>query len=358
MLLRHHRFAFSFLISTLLLLPPVIAQEEETEYQKAERAWHEQKYSEALPYFRRDASENPQSMGAQDNLAKLYVNMKRYDDAAALYQRMASLAPDQKQAEDCRRMVRQLQELKLHGGTGGGSGSGGYGHAAGGTAGTDGTYGRASSSAQSTAAFSSQMDRMIEIVRPLAGRPQVSSSMIGTVRSALTHVPKSALAAVAEYGIKIVITPTLIDHNPELKNREGRGYDGHTLRLCPGMFDGRHLIVCENTMSEEDESVIDPIDKSDVFETTLHEFGHAFDYCKGQFSESEDFKHAYLLDYARVPAEDRQALAYFMQKSAAGQHEACAELISVVLGGRPRHASLLSKDFPLTISYLQRQLGR
>jgi hypothetical protein len=149
----------------------------------------------------------------------------------------------------------------------------------------------------------------------------------------------------------------LIDKNPELKNREGRGYDGFTYKSCPGMFsDGRDIVICERTMDEDTEMVHAPIATDQIINTLNHECGHAIDRCLGYVCETEEFKHAYLLDSAHLEPDVSRDLAYYLQKSDAGQQECCGELIGIILGTEDRHTDKMKAAFPQTIALLRSKL--
>ncbi len=199
---------------------------------------------------------------------------------------------------------------------------------------------------------------IVHVVRPLQDHPPVSSALIDAVKEKLESYPKSVKKLFKYGGIQVYLTTTLIDKNPELKNREGRGYDGFTFKSCPGMFTmGRDIVICERTIDEGSEQVKSPLLTSEILETLNHESGHAIDHCLGDISTSDEFKHAYLLDRARIDPEDRNTLAYYLQLSDAGQEECCGELIGIILGSQGRHTEKMRAAFPQTIKLLQSKLG-
>jgi hypothetical protein len=81
--------------------------------------------------------------------------------------------------------------------------------------------------------------KTLVVVRPQGDHPPVSAALISNVREWITNLPKPIVALLAEGKIKFYVTPTLIDLHPEMANTEGAGYDGATLKQCPGMFEPR-----------------------------------------------------------------------------------------------------------------------
>jgi hypothetical protein len=201
------------------------------------------------------------------------------------------------------------------------------------------------------------LSNIVSIVRPLQDHPAVSEELTSSVIDTLDHYPRSVKALLRQGHIKVCLTTTLIDRNPELKNREGRGYEGATYKSCPGMFYRHDIVICERTMDEDSEIVRAPIPLDNIMNTLDHECGHALDQCLGDFSQSDEFMHAYLLDSARIEPDVQRELAYYLQKSVAGQQECCGELIGIILGSEDRHIDKMRAAFPQTIALLRKKLN-
>lgn len=197
---------------------------------------------------------------------------------------------------------------------------------------------------------------LMEIVRPLFGHPPVTEATINTVRRAVQGLPSNVKETLRSNGAKIYLCTTLIDKEPSLKNREGRGYDGYTYKSCPGMFWNNRIYLCERTLDESDDSVKEAILLDAIVGTLYHEVGHALDWYSGNISGTEDFKHAYLLDSARVDVDGRSELAYYLQKSDAGQQECCGELIGILLGKQDTKTNKMRAAFPGTLKLLKAKL--
>ncbi|MBS1998099.1 MAG: hypothetical protein JSS86_17370 [Cyanobacteria bacterium SZAS LIN-2] len=200
------------------------------------------------------------------------------------------------------------------------------------------------------------LDRF-EIVRPTAGHPEVSTATIDSVKEFVRSLPPQIQSLLQTNGIKFCITPTLIDKDPALGYQEGRGYDGYTYKRCPGMFKGNTVIICERLVDEGSNEVEAPLPVSSIANTFHHEVGHALDSCLGNFSASEDYRHPYYLDVARIPADGAGSVSYYTQKSLAGQQESCAEITANVLGHGGVNAPALRAYFPQSMLAIRKKLN-
>ncbi len=196
---------------------------------------------------------------------------------------------------------------------------------------------------------------LINVVRARKDRPPVTAGLIKAVTAAVDGLPPSVKGILWNSSIKINITPTIEDYKPGLKYEQARGYEGGTYKSCPALYDGS-IVLAEHTLNEEDESVDHTFSATDVVNSFYHESGHALDNCLNDFSQDEEFKHAYLLDVAKIDPETAEELRYFLQKSAAGQEECCAELIGLLLGQTERHTAKMRASFPLTLAVLRKTL--
>lgn len=196
----------------------------------------------------------------------------------------------------------------------------------------------------------------LEIVRPRVGHPDVTPAAIATMRKALDGITPFARQVLNEYQIKVVLTPTLIDKRPELAYQEGEGYDGASYKSCPGMYQSGVIYICESTVDEDTDEVKSPFSAADLTETFYHEMGHALDACLEQYSESDEYRHAYYLDIARVPDATAHRIKYFLQKSTTGQNESCAELTRLLMGVPGRNDEDIRTSFPLTAAVVKKKL--
>lgn len=196
---------------------------------------------------------------------------------------------------------------------------------------------------------------LVEVVRNRGDRPPVSKEAVAAIKSALDAMPKAVKARLWGHHIRIYVTPTVEDFEPGVKYQEARGYEGGTYKSCPAFYSNRRIVIAERTMND-DESVKDAFESSQMVNSLLHETGHALDFTSG-VSHSEGFKHAYLLDSGRIEPEVANKIRYYLQKSEAGQEECCAELVGLLLGQTERHTTEMRASFPLTLKFLKAKLG-
>ena len=141
-----------------------------------------------------------------------------------------------------------------------------------------------------------------------------------------------------------------------------RGYpDGATWENNSGYQDSDKIYMAEHYRGLSDGKIY----KDDRIEATLrHESGHRLDNLLGgsygNYSDSQEFKAAYQQDIAKVPAEDRRVLDYYLQKSG-GRSETFAEQFAILNGGgacTPQAEFLLAKYFGNTAALIQKKLDK
>ncbi len=338
--------AMSYLSSgtVVLALPSAVS----SSFEEGVKLYSQKQYKQALPVFMQFLKANPRSSAAYLYIANSYYALQQVGPAKQTYQVLIQSFPNSSEARAAREFLIKLQPPE--------------------SANAKDNSATAEGSTSIPKAFTKRLNSpspvgelTFRVVRPIQDHPAVSTQLINDVKSRLQSYPKQVRRLLYENGIEVVLTPTLIDKNPEMKNQEGRGYDGHTLKSCPGMFqDGRMIVICERTMDEGTEAVHEPISTSSILRTLNHETGHAIDRCLGELCETEEFKHAYLLDAAaaqRLDASISRDLAYYLQKSVAGQQECCGELFGIILGTDDDKSEKMKTAFPQTIKYLKAKLG-
>lgn len=302
-------------------------------------------YKQALPILLNVLKQDPRNASAYLYIANCYYCLQQVAYAKQTYQIIVRNFAGSSEANTATDFLKRLEAVATPSATTA-------------AAGGDSQIGKPSSAPAKVADQS--ISDIVRVIRPVQDHPPVSDLLISAVKSKLDTYPPFVKKLLRENRINVILTTTLIDRNPELKNREGRGYDGYTYKSCPGMFEnGRDIVICERTMDEGTESVHEPILTSDILHTLNHECGHAIDHCLDNFCESEEFKHAYLLDAAKVQQNDPQMskdLAYYLQKSTAGQQECCGELIGILLGTESERAEKMKSTFGQTIKVLKKKL--
>lgn len=316
----------------------------------AVKLYEQHQYKQALPLFMQYLKANPRSPVAYLYIANSYYGLQQVAPAKQTYQMLIQYFPYSSEAVSAKAFLSRLQP---------GPQTKAGDHE---TSQTDVNSVPVSRARKGTRITGDDAGSEIamRIVRPLQDHPSVSEDLISAVRNRLDNYPKSVKRLLAQNKVAVVVTPTLIDNNPELKNQEARGYDGHSYKLCPGMFDGRSIFLCEHTLDETTEVVHDAFPVSQVLIVLNHECGHAIDSSLGLLSEKEEFKHIYLLHSASAQRKDASVsreLAYYLQKSDAGQSECFAELVGIILGTQNDTSEKMRSAFPQTLKFLKAKLG-
>jgi hypothetical protein len=201
------------------------------------------------------------------------------------------------------------------------------------------------------------IDKFVVPVRALAGRPDISETTLYSIKETLRQYPTPLLGVLYSRGCKVYLTPTLIDKEPQLVNRQPAGYEeGETYRNCPGMFNGS-IVLCEKVFVGDGP---DLRRAPDIIGTLRHELGHAVDWYLGNLTAKDDYKHQYLLDLGTIDDETKAKLSYFCQKDFRGPKETFAELMCFKYGGRPSgsgRTDLVGSSFKLTRSYVDRVIN-
>jgi hypothetical protein len=199
------------------------------------------------------------------------------------------------------------------------------------------------------------IDDMVETVKATDMHPELTPDFIANVKAALSHMPPNILQTLRSSSCKIILTPTMIDKYPELKNEKPRGYDaGGSYKNCPAMFSNGCVLVCEYYFdSDRNQWKRQP----DPANALRHEVGHALDDYLGHISEQQIFISAYREDFAKLSAGDKHDLSYYCYNDDGAHSETFAELTSLVLGATDWSAKKLGSCFPHAIDSVRSQVG-
>lgn len=201
------------------------------------------------------------------------------------------------------------------------------------------------------------LNSFVYTVRGNLDTGDVSPAFLQKVKGVVSTLPAPILGRLQLSGCKICVTPRMADKLPGFAHQRPRGWDeDKSGKHVDGLFNGE-VIVCENSTSYSDDfSYV----KNERYPGLLrHEIGHAVDWYFGKLSKSEEFKHAYLLELARVDVDAKERdIAYYAQKSDAGQSECFAELFAALLGGGCSNKdSMLLGAFPNTAKVIKQMAG-
>jgi PDZ domain len=193
--------------------------------------------------------------------------------------------------------------------------------------------------------------RLIAIQRHTADTDAIYDQVV----AALNVVPKSVKLDLANYGVKILITPTIIEANPSFATEKPRGYiHGGGYDNCPGLYNNgtKDLYIAERAAWKNSPPQLNRW----VLSTSLHELGHAYDYCKGHLSSSDAFIKAYEEDSGRLNNSQRTEFNYFLQEAGAGPTELFAELFALSqskAGGIDERSPDLGRAFRKSFEYVR-----
>jgi hypothetical protein len=188
------------------------------------------------------------------------------------------------------------------------------------------------------------VDDMVEVVKATDMHPELTADFIASVKAALSRMPSGILQTLRSSSCRVVLTPTMIDKYPELKNEKPRGYDaGGSYKNCPAMFDNGAVNVCEyyfDSARNQWRRQPDPVN------ALKHEIGHALDAYLGRLSEQRSFITAYQADFAKLTDSDKRDLSYYCYNDTGAHSETFAELASALLGANSYSARKLANCFP------------
>lgn len=197
------------------------------------------------------------------------------------------------------------------------------------------------------------------VVHPPRGKyPPVSMSYTNEIRRLLKGLPVTVLKALTDNKAKISILPSIVERDFRMQNTVPRGWDeGTSWQNSTAFCQGTEVVISQYRI---DRRTGDPVETTDEVGVIRHEVGHALDHCL-DISDSEEFKHAYRLEAARVPQEMRRKLDYYLQSGDGGPSETFAELFNDKYGGytdsgRGNIASQVKTYFPNCNKILEQKL--
>lgn len=172
---------------------------------------------------------------------------------------------------------------------------------------------------------------------------------VATALNGLSDKTKDVLRA---GGCKILLTPTILSARPDLRGVQPSGYlHGGGYDNCPGMFDPstKVLYIAESASRGNSPPQLNEW----AYMTTLHELGHAFDFCKNKVSDSTAFQKVVKEDHHKLTNTTREAYWYYTQPGR-GESELFAETFATIHGQGldPREANM-SRVFPNTTKFIK-----
>ncbi|HEY9785589.1 MAG TPA: hypothetical protein V6D17_09330 [Candidatus Obscuribacterales bacterium] len=175
------------------------------------------------------------------------------------------------------------------------------------------------------------------------------------IARSLVAVPLGVKNTLISNGIKIVITPTIPELDPQASKNKPRGYiHGGGYDNCPGYYSPseKQIVIPERVSYRSAPPRLN--DSAD--ETMLHEMGHAFDNARGDISAREAFKQIYEEETSRLSNTAKTKYYYYTQGGDTGPSELFAELFATACSHRagiqPRQPGL-ETHYPKCSEYVQ-----
>ncbi|MEZ4488494.1 MAG: hypothetical protein R3F51_12955 [Cyanobacteriota/Melainabacteria group bacterium] len=172
---------------------------------------------------------------------------------------------------------------------------------------------------------------MLEIHKPRGKIPAVSDSFVKGVEGIMVALPRYVLLMMHDRNARIHLVPALVETDYRMQNVRPRGYsEGSSWQNSNAMCSGRNLYIAQYKLDSRSGNYVTAATE---IGSIRHETGHCIDHCLGYISQQDKFRHPYRLAAARVPAEDRQRMDYFLQVASGGSSETFAELCCARFGG-------------------------
>lgn len=182
-----------------------------------------------------------------------------------------------------------------------------------------------------------------------------TDSVVIQTHTALFGVPNSIISELRNFGVKVLITPTVLEAMPEMASETPRGYiHGGGYTNCAALYRGakKTIFIAERVSWLSGL----PQPNSRVSDTMLHEMGHALDHCRNFPSAGSAFAAIYKRDADKQSNTERSHFQYYTQEGDAGASELFAQLFSIAVDPH-----LLQKDgnkqlaegFPSSLNYIK-----
>jgi hypothetical protein len=325
-----------------LISAPALAQTS-NEYKLGMASFQTKKYKEAAAFFLGAISTEPKNPKVFYYAGYcLYVDGRK-EDAFNTFKLLVNTFPNSKEAIQARAFLKQ-NDLKYSSRLSSTSSS---------------TSGIKTIKSESAKNDSSEyyVSKLIKVHKPRGKIPAVSASYVSEIQRLLIALPASVLRVLCENDAKISLYPSVVEDDYRMQNTKPRGWDeGTSWANSTAFCRGTEVVVSQYVLSR---TTGEFEDASDEVGAIRHEVGHALDHCM-DVTDSEEWKHAHRLEAARVPAELRRKLDYYLQPES-GASETFAELFNEKFGGytdrgRDNISALVKAHFPNCNKIMERKV--
>ncbi|MCW5824183.1 MAG: hypothetical protein KIT34_15365 [Cyanobacteria bacterium TGS_CYA1] len=308
-----------FVLSMALTLSwaPLMAQTS-NEYKLAMASFQTKNYKEAAVFFLKAMASEPKNPKAYYYAGYcLYINGRK-EDAFNTFKLLVNTMPNTKEALQAKAFLKQNDRN--------------YSYRLRQTPGSSTTGIGTSTSTKSEKSTNSAdyyVSKLVEVHKPRGKVPAVSATYVAEIQRLLMALPLSVLKELCDNKAKVSLYPSVVENDYRMQNTRPRGWDeGTSWSESSAFCRGTEVVVSQYVISR---STGEYEDASDEVGAVRHEVGHALDHCR-DITDAEDWKHAHRLEAARVPAEMRKKLDYYI-KPESGASETWAELFNEKFGG-------------------------
>ena len=313
-------------------------------FQNAVALYNKQKYRACTPLLENYIRANPANKVAYCYLANSYFALGQYDQAKKIAEYVIVNFTMTPESTACGELIARIQAKTEH-----------SQKAAKAVSDSQALAGMQRATRGDSSAFN--IDTFIYTVRGTLETGDISSAFLQKVKTVVSGMPQNVLARLQQSGCKVCVTPRMADKLPAFSHQRPRGWDeDKSGKHVDGLFNGE-VIVCEHSVNPRDE--VEYLKNERYAGVLRHEMGHAVDWFYGRLSETEELKHSYLLELARVDVDAKEReIAYYAQKSDAGRSECFAELFGAMTGGGcSKSDTLLLASFPNTAKLIRTKVG-
>jgi len=309
-------FGLCLIFSLALSSTPVLAQTSSV-YKLGMANFLAKKYKDAALLFLQAIQAEPKSSKAYYYAGYCLYMDGRKEDAFNTFKLLVDTLPDTKEAVQAKAFLKQNDKNYSNRLRNSGSSSNS-------TAGI-GTV-KSESSKNSSEYY---VSKLVKVHKPRGKLPAVSAAYVSEIQRLLIALPACVLKELCDNNAKVSLYPSVVEDDYRMQNERPRGWDeGTSWSESSAFCRGTEVVVSQYCLSR---TTGEFEDASDEVGAIRHEVGHALDHCL-DVTDSEVWKHTHRLEAAKVPAELRKKLDYYI-KYESGASETWAELFNEKFGG-------------------------
>lgn len=319
------------------------------EYTTALDLYNKKQYPQAAQYFEIASLSDPANVSANYYAGYCFYLAGRRSEAVKSFWRLADAFPSRREGIQAHEFLKRLDSDYAK-------------HMAGKSSSSIVTSLNKSEPKIDTKLTTRQLvDSLVKVKSSTGKLANVSPAFVEKIKELLIEMPRPVLLLLKDCGGSVLISPSVVEHDMRIQNTTPRGWaEDFDWKSSPALTHGNQVVVSQYRLNTRTGEYVDTTPEIGV---VRHEMGHAIDYCMDSYTDSVEFKHAYLLDAAQVPVELQKRLDYFLQKASSGPSEAFAELFCYKMGGETDHyriesCELVHKYFPLSIKELEKRLAK